>query len=167
MTTKTNRNFGLSTGEVKALQEQHAADQKFPNPYHQGCYHFIVAALVNLGIDQPHPFQAVYSRFQKEAGRQWFKDWAGREGRTETAKDARGRFVQNLKVLQRTKDYGKKLLEVGRRVLKSKGVVIDLSHGTDGALMVALNSNSNKPQKAGRAKKAAVTPGQVGTVGET
>ena len=50
----------------------------------------------------------------------------------ETGKDADARFLQNLSVLQRTKDYGRKLLEVGHYC---EGVVFDaqgrgyLSHG--------------------------------------
>jgi hypothetical protein len=66
------------------------------------------------------------------AGREWYSAWAKREKRNkETGQDAAGRFVQNLRVLQRTKDFGRKLLEVGK-VMGTKGAVIDLSRDAKG-----------------------------------
>jgi len=154
MTTKnTERTFELSPAQTKTLQAEYVESQKFPNPYQKGCYRFIVSALTSLGVNKSHNLDAVYQRFQQEAGAEWFRVWANREGRNEkTAKDALGRFIQNLKVLQRAKDYGLKLLQVGRRILKTKGGVVDLSHSGDGGLTVVLNTNSNRPTIAGRAK---------------
>jgi hypothetical protein len=39
---------------------------------------------------------------------------------------------------------------VGRRVLKTKGAVIDLARDRRGAILVALNTSAAKPAKAGR-----------------
>ncbi len=154
-----SRSFSLANGEIKSLSEQYASDKAFPNPYRSGAYHYAIAALVSLGVNKPHPVAKVHEAFRKAAGNDWYGEWARKDSRNEkTGKDAYGRFIQNLKVLQRTKDYGQKLLAVGKRVLKTKGAVIDLSRDGKGGILVSLNSNSAKPSKAGRAEKASRKP---------
>src|SRR5688500_3329862 len=138
-----SRSFDLSNGDIKALAEQSAHDKAFPNPYRSGAYRFTVDALVALGVNKPRPLAAVHEAFRKAAGDEWYADWARKENRNDkTGKDADGRFLQNLRVLQRTKDYGLKLLQVGRRILKSKGCVIDLTRDSKGGLLVTLNTDS-------------------------
>ena len=150
----TSRSFGLSTADLKALQEQHAKTKKFPNPYRTGVYGFTVDALVSLGINKRHPISKVHEAFKRVAGNEWYAAWADKERRNEkTGKDADGRFLQNLKVLQRIKDYGLKLLQVGRRVLKTKGAVIDLTRDRSGGILVCLNTKSDKPTKLGRTEQ--------------
>src|SRR5687767_8251674 len=121
------RNFGLSPEDVKELQAEHAETKRVPNPYRTGGYKFTVAALIALGADKPHPLPKVYKAFREAAGDEWFEKWASKSPRNaETGKDAEGRFMQNILTLQRTADYGLRLHQVGTKVLKTKGVVIDL-----------------------------------------
>lgn len=149
---KSERSYGLSADEVKQLAEEFKAKKKLPNPHRTGNYRFIIAALVTLGANKRHSLAKVQEAFRKAAGEDWYKEWLKKEPRNETtAKDAHGRFVQNVRVLQRTSDYGRRLLDVGRRVMKTKGAVIDLTRDNKGNLFVTLNTNSATPQKPGRA----------------
>ena len=153
--TTTEHNYGLDAEDVKALAAEYAASKKIPNPNNKGCYRFIIAALTNLGMNKPHPLAEVYERFQKEAGSEWFKAWKSKEKRNaEKGKDANGRFLQNIQVLQRVKDYGLRLLQVGTKVMKTKGCVIDLTREAKGGLLVTLNTDSPKPLKPARDNKA-------------
>lgn len=148
---KAERSYGLSSDEVKQLTEEYKTTKKFPNPHRTGAYKFTIDALVVLGVNKPHPIAKAHQAFRKAAGNDWYSDWASKEPRNkETAKNVDGRFQQNLQVLQRTNDYGRRLLEVGRKVLKSKGAVIDLARDDRGNLLVTLNTNSATPQKPGR-----------------
>jgi hypothetical protein len=149
-----SRSFDLSHAEIKALAEQHAKDKAFPVPYRTGAYRHILIGIAALGVNKPHPLAKVHEAFKRAAGAEWYGEWARKENRNDkTGKDADGRFLQNLKVLQRTKDYGRKLLQVGRRILKTKGCVIDLSRDGKGGILVCLNTRSDKPQKAGKASQ--------------
>lgn len=148
---KAERSYGLSSDEVKQLTEEYKQTRKLPNPHRSGAYAHTISALVSLGINKSHPIGKVHQAFKRAAGEEWYRAWASKEPRNKaTAKDADGRFLQNLQVLQRTGDYGRRLLEVGRRVMKTKGAVIDLSRNDKGNLFVMLNTNSANPQKAGR-----------------
>ena len=151
MAAKSKRSFGLSSADVAELKAEFQKSKHLPNPYRSGAYGFSVEALVALGANKPHPLAKVHAAFKKAAGVEWYSAWAKREKRNaETGQDAAGRFVQNLRVLQRTKDFGRKLLEVGKKVMGSKGAVIDISRDPKGELLVALNTNSNSPIKPGR-----------------
>jgi len=78
----------------------------------------------------------------------------GKESRNdETGKDHNERFLQNLKVLQRVRDYGLSCLRLGRRSC-DKGCVIDLTR--NGEILVSLNTNSDSPKQLGRAKDVEV-----------
>ena len=163
--TDPSRSFGLSTADTRALQERYAKMKKFPNPYRTGVYGFTVDALVSLGVNKRHPISKVHEAFKRVAGNEWYADWAAKERRNEeTGKDADGRFLQNLKVLQRTKDYGLKLLQVGTKILKTKGCVIDIVRDNKRGLLIRLNTRSAKPIKAGRSepvKPVAATAGKT------
>lgn len=150
-TKKGERSYGLSTEEVKQLTEEYKATKKFPNPHRAGAYAYTVAALVNLGVNKPHSLTKVHEAFKKAAGNDWYRAWANKEARSEaTGKNAAERFLQNIRVLQRTRDYARRLLEVGRRVMRTKGCVIDLTRDKQGNLLVTLNTNSSTPQKPDR-----------------
>jgi hypothetical protein len=152
-----SRSFDLSNEEIKTLAEQYAKDKEFPNPYRAGAYHHTITAIVKLGVNKPHPVAKVHEAFKRVAGAEWYGEWAKKESRNDkTGKDADGRFLQNLKVLQRTKDYGRKLLQAGRRILKTKGCVIDLARDARVGILVSLNTRSEKPQKLGRANSKEV-----------
>ena len=148
------RSFGLTAEEVAELSQEYRKTKKLPNPHRAGSYHNIVATLVKLGVNKFHPILSVWRTFKTVSDPDWFKAWEGKEARDEeTGKDAEARFLQNLTVLQRTRDYGRRLLEVGTKVLRSKGAVIDLRHDDKGGLLVRLSTNSSEPMKAGRAAK--------------
>lgn len=123
---------------------------KFENPYRHGAYNATVAALLAMGMNRPHKFSAFTEKFKKvwsKADAEGYRTFANKPARNEaTAKDLDGRILQNCRVLQRTKDYGKPLLKAG--------AVIDLTRDDNGSLMIALNTRSKKPLKPGRAAKA-------------
>ena len=150
-----NRSFGLSEKEVEALKAEYAETKRLPNPHRAGAYKFTIDALLALGTDEYHPLEKVRAAFRKAAGDEWYDGWANKEMRSgTTGKDADARFLQNLGVLQRSRDYGLRLLQVGQQVMGTKGAVIDLTRDGDGGLLVRLNTDSAEPRKAGRAAKA-------------
>lgn len=152
---KQKRSFGLSSEDVAELTAEFEATKTLPNPYRSGAYAHAVSALVTLGTNTPHSFAKVHQAFKRAAGAEWYAAWTSQEKRNEeTGLDADGRLVQNLRVLQRTADYGLKLLEVGQKVMGTKGVVIDLSRDDKGRLLVALNTRSDAPVKPGRPERA-------------
>jgi hypothetical protein len=156
---KQERSFGLSPEHVTELTAEFAKTKVMPNPYRSGAYGFTIAALLSLGVNKPHPLPKVHAAFRKAAGADWYAEWEKTAKRDkETGLDADGRFLQNLRVLQRTSDYALKLLQVGREVLKSKGAVIDLSRDAKGGLLVALNTDSDSPVKPGRSVAARIDP---------
>src|SRR5688500_3233804 len=104
------RSFGLSAADIKELTEQYKASKRIPNPYRSGAYRFAIDGLLSLGVNKLHPLAKVHEAFRKAAGDEWYKAWTSKEKRNaEAGLDADERFVQNLRVLQRTKDYGRKL----------------------------------------------------------
>lgn len=152
---KSERSYGLSAEEIKQLAEEYRATKTFPNPHRMGAYKFAIDGLVALGVNKQHRIAKVHQAFRRAAGEEWYKAWASKEPRNkETGKDVDGRLLQNLQVLQRTKDYGRRLLDTGRRVLRSKGAVIDLTRDSNGEIMVVLNTKSGTPQKVGRIARA-------------
>ena len=156
---KQERSFGLSPEHVTELTAEFEKTKTLPNPYRSGAYAHAIAALVNLGVNKPHPLAKVQAAFKKAAGDDWYSEWSEAKKRNkETGLDADGRFLQNLRVLQRTADYALKLLQVGREVLKSKGAVIDLTRDAKGGLLVSLNTDSDSPLKPGRSVAAKIAP---------
>jgi hypothetical protein len=121
-----------------------AETRRFPNPHRDGCYGYSIEALVTLGVNEWHSLSSMYRTFKRVAGSDWFTWWCEREPRNEYGKDATGRFLDNLWILQRTGNYGRKLLEVGTKVLGTEGCVIDFARDRKG-LRVRLNTNSSKP----------------------
>jgi hypothetical protein len=151
---QSDRMYGLSTKDVALLKNEYATSNTMPNPYKNGAYKFTVAGLLVLGANEFHPLARVRAAFAKASGKDWFDAWASKELRSKQGKDADGRFVQNLRVLQRTADYAKRLLETGKKVLKSKGAVIDLQRDQTGELLVRLNLDSAVPMKPNRTRKS-------------
>jgi len=153
---KQERSFGLSPEHVTELTAEFEKTKVMPNPYRSGAYGFTIAALLSLGVNKPHPIAKVHAQFKKAAGQEWYSAWSTAKKRNaETGKDADARFLQNLSVLQRTADYGRKLLEMGK-VIGTKGVVIDLSRDAKGGLLVSLNTDSDAPVKPGRSVAARI-----------
>jgi hypothetical protein len=146
---------GMAHCEIRGVDKAYAVDcqrrflfakrtnqMKIENPYRKGAYHFTVATLLDMGVNKKHKFQAFAARLAKVWGKadaEGWKAFESREARNEnTGKDLSGRILQNCRVLQRTKDYGRPLLRAG--------AVIDLTRSDTGDLMICLNTKSKKPQ---------------------
>lgn len=180
------RKHHLGTAEVDQLQAALRDGDKFPNPHNRGNYFYIVEALKQLGLDSRHSFARVKDRVRELMSDKDTRQDDGKGNVTtawqrfihkearndETGRDIDGRLLQNIEVLQRIggmNPYGLKIMEVGTKVLKSKGAVIDLTK-TGEELYVALNTdsatpinerkrvrktvNTGTPAKATKAKKA-------------
>lgn len=155
-TKKPERHFGLSPEEVTDLKAKFNQSKALPNPHRDGAYKFTIEALLALGANQPHPIAKVHEAYKKAAGEEWYKTWASKK----SDHDADARFLQNVGVLQRTADYGRRLLEVGQKVMGTKGAVIDLTRDDKGVLLVSLNTDSDTPLKPGRAPKVGAVASQ-------
>jgi hypothetical protein len=177
------RKFHLSTGEVDQLRAEKRDGAKMPNPHNRGSYFYIIEALAALGLDRKHKWSALVGKVRelmsdpetrREIDGKKVTDWQRfihKDPATkneENARDAEGRILQNCEVLQRVNldsntPYGLKLLQVGQKVLKTKGCVIDLFKSNDGEISVMLNTNSATPvnelkrRRTGDASKATKT----------
>lgn len=154
------RKFHLNTAQLDQKRTEYQASNEIPNPFNKGSYHFIVEALKSLGLDVSVPYGAFQTKVRllmsapgtrkgdgDEAKTAWerFRD---KETRNEdTGKDVYDRLEQNVRVLQRfggVTPYGLKLNEVGQRVCRFKGLVIDLLKGDEGK-MIRLNTQASRP----------------------
>lgn len=170
------RRFHLLPGEIKEMRHEfEAAGQgAVPNPY-RGVYGAIVESLLTLGVNEVHDFPTVKVEVQsilsdaktrKGEGAKTSTAWerfAGKEARNgQTGKDVDGRLLQNAEVLQRLSGmtpYGLKLLQVGREVLKTKGMVIDVLDLGGGKAGLRLNTDSATPVNE-RPRGHAVAPAE-------
>jgi hypothetical protein len=156
------RKFHLTSDQLAKLRTAHKATGAFPNPHSNGFYRSIVAALVDLGADKEHADAKVLERIKEimsdkstireDDGKKTtaWQRWSKKESVNEdTGKDVEGRYEQNVRVLQRltgNTPYGLKLLQVGKSILGTKGVVIDvLVTEASGARYLRLNTDSSKP----------------------
>jgi hypothetical protein len=167
---KHERSFGLSQQDIGELTAEFEKTKTLPNPYRRGSYWYIIEACKSLGLNKKHPLKQVIAKIRElmsdketkgaEGKTDWqrFRDKAPATDQEDVALDAEDRIVQNMAVLQRVNltsntPYGLKLLEVGRKVMRSKGAVIDMTRDGKGALLIALNIDSDTPSKPGRAEK--------------
>ncbi len=175
------RGFGLSGRDIERLKaevEQRGAGKRMyvPNPHNKGVYHFFIEAMKSLGANRRHSAPVVIGRFREltttpdtrdESGKTLWQRWTkGDEGTGHW----RTRFARNTEVLQRVPrpgvvnntPYGLRLLEVGTKVLGTKGVVVDIVKDRDGERAYRLNTDSNIPvnefrTRRGTSRKAKVT----------
>lgn len=174
------RRFHLVTDKMDEARKLYEETKEIPVPFNRGSYFYIVKALIDLGVDQAHKYAAFKTRVRElmsasdtkqtdDKGNEttaWerFRD---REARNDNGQDVDGRLYTNVTVLQRFggfTPYGLKLLEVGKKVMKTKGLVIDVLK-VDGEKMIRLNTDSAKPVnewKGKRGRKAGV-PNKVKT----
>jgi hypothetical protein len=100
----------------------------------------LIEAAASLGANKWHPFPAIQHRVESLMGDAW-EAFASKPARNAaTGKDVAGRLLQSLMVLQRVRDYGKKLAQMGAVIdLKRKGEIV----------LVRLNTRSTKlkPEK--------------------
>lgn len=160
------RGFSLSDRDVarlKAEVQEHGSGKRthVPNPHNKGVYHFIIETLKALGINRTHPAAIVTAKFREltntpesrdAKGATFWKRWTKGD---ESASPWKERFAQNVEVLQRVPragattanntPYGRRLLEVGTKVLGTRGVVIDILRDRDGLRKYRLNTDSDSP----------------------
>jgi hypothetical protein len=155
----SQRNYGLSPEQIEELRAAYRQTKQLPNPYNRGPYFYFIEALKQLGISKAHPYVKVKEKMRKIMSDTETKDAKGATAwdrffhKAGCERDPDGRIIQNAQVLQRTKDYGLKLLQLGK-VVGSKGVVIDIQrNGND--FTYKLNTNSNTPMKPSRQKAKA------------
>jgi hypothetical protein len=124
---KVPRCYHLSKEDLLSLQKRIQDSGKFISPYGSGrLYTYIIESLVSLGVNESHPFSAVFAKFKElascetsknETGKTMWERFTGRSPRNaETAKDPLARIMQNIQVMQRLggKDpYGFKLAQLG------------------------------------------------------
>lgn len=153
------RNYAINEKAMDKLAIQFKRTGILPNPYNRGSYHFIIESLKALGANQSHSFEAMKLKARELMGEnRWraFRDRDRKRGRMmyvpDPECDADRRLHYNCQVLQRN-DYGRKLLQVGQQIMKTRGCVIDCTRSSDG-IRYALNTDSAKPLRAGRPARA-------------
>jgi hypothetical protein len=157
------RNHGLHAETLEKLIEQFNGSKTIPNPYSPGPYFYFIEALKDLGVDKMHRFIVVRDRMQelmsvsdpRIAGKNEWERFVLKVG---VATDHNGRIIRNAEVLQRVNDYGLKLLLVGRKVLKTSGLVVDILKGEGGSPLYRLNTDSAVPINEFRQTRGRKTP---------
>lgn len=140
--------------------------------YNKGNYHYIIAALFAMGVDEQHPKSRVFNKMKtlmsaedtKDAdGKTAFERFENKDPRSDGGLDVDGRFDQNIVVLQRLtglSPYGYKLLQVLQEVGGKKGGVIDVLVAETGTEYLRLNTKSaspiNQTKKRGMGSPAAI-----------
>jgi hypothetical protein len=159
--TQNRRNYALRAERFRMLQGVFAKDKTVPNPYNRGCYHFIIESLKALGVNNKHNMDALRRKAQELMGPDRWRAFANRERQglrmwqvEDVEADIRARLHCNCRVLQRTKDYGLKLLQVGQQILRSRGCVIDILFEGNQTIY-RLNTRSDMPQYEGPRWRAA------------
>jgi hypothetical protein len=136
-------NFHIEADLLKTLKQEWDKKKVFPNPYRRpGGYGCSIAALIDLGVDKWHSFDAFVKAFEHAADAEWLKAFKAKSGTL----DYHGRLNQNLLTLQRVNDYGFKLFQAGKDVLGTKGMVVDMKQGDKG-VEVRLSTASDEPVK--------------------
>lgn len=156
------RRFHLSPDAIEQLKTEFKETKRFPNPHNKGFYHYLVEALVTMGVNEEHFQSRVMAKVQslmsddstiQGEGKSKTTAWErfdDKDSRNEkTGKDTEGRFEQNVIVLQRLSGftpYGRKILDVGQKVMGQPGGVIDLLvNEKSGIRSLRLNLKSATP----------------------
>jgi hypothetical protein len=152
------RKFHLSADEIDVLKAEYKETKRIPNPHAMGFYHFLVEALIDLGVNEQHSLGNVLRKVERlmsdestldENKHTAWERFESRKPRTTGGKDVQGRAEQNIEVLQRLSGltpYGRKLLDVGQKVLGTSGMVIDILKAPDSdTKYVRLNTRSARP----------------------
>lgn len=152
------RKFHISADEVTVLKQQMKDGDVLPNPHNRGFWHYFIETMKRLGLNRNHSAAIVINKFQERTreadtkdaeGKTFWVRWSKKDGRnTETEKDWHGKFEQNVEVLQRLgglTPYGLRLMEVGQKVLGTKGACINIINGSGGTVMYRLDTNSDRP----------------------
>ena len=161
------RNFHLTDDEILVLRERQKQGDMLPNPHTKGFFHCAIEALKLLGMNRRHPFGVFKSTVQELMSRdetKWADGTTGWQRFCNPAKPAKERqpripidqqLLKNIEVLQRVNTqkiiapYGLKLLQVGQKVLGTKGCVINI-FVENGELFIELNTDSDIPLNPNR-----------------
>lgn len=162
------RRHHLPDTKMEALREEFNETGELPNPYRMGLYFYSVEALKALGANEWHSIAQHRRRMQQMMSRKdtvrddELTDWdrfVQKENRNEkTGRDPIARHTDNLLVLQRlsgANPYGYKLVQVGKEILGSRGMTIDLRQNDSGTVEVRLNTDSDDPHKLPARKRGA------------
>jgi hypothetical protein len=176
------RRMHLTGKKLKALRETWESagspESSPPNPHtsQSSLYRYLVQSLIELGVNKAHAFADMKAEMKRlmslaetkqgegdKATTAWER-FVGKESHAddeEKALDVNGRIHQNAEVLQRLTGftpYGIKLVQVGKEILGSKGMVIDiLQKIVEGrpTKFYRLNTDSSEPiNEWRRAKKS-------------
>ena len=154
----------LTDDEILVLRQRLKQGDRLPNPHPKGFFHWAIEALKLLGLNRRHPFGAFKSMVQELMSRDETKRADGTTGWQrfcDTAEERQPRISidqhlrENIEVLQRVNTrntialYGLKLLQVGQKVLGTKGCVIHI-FAENGELFIELNTNSDIPLNPNR-----------------
>lgn len=179
---KIPRRYHLQADEIVALRNQMQEAGKFISPYGTGrIYTYIIESLVALGAGKAHDFNLVYDKFKELAssektrnslGKTLWDRFADKEVRNiETGRDAMGKFMQNLEVLQRLggdHPYAFKLAQVGACIDiltdQNQQVMVQLRTGiADGDIVKPVNTNRrrNYTKTVDSVSAGMIIPGQA------
>jgi len=152
------RNYILLDGAVTELKVRFDAGDVVPNPFNRSVVFYIFESLKALGVNRNHNLVRVLDKFKEltsvketkdESDKTFWQRWKNKEQRTENGRDYLGRFEQVLSVNQRLGGFnapGRKLIDLGTKVLGTAGVTFDIVYGKNGKdVMVRLNTNSDTP----------------------
>jgi hypothetical protein len=174
------RGYHLSEDKVAKLAERFNEGGKdlviLADSYNRGNYHYIILALLSLGVDEQHSKAKVFAKVKSLMSRESTKDedgatdWDRFEGKdprsAESGLDVDGRLDQNVSVLQRVNTdtsaspYGYKLLQVMQEIAGKTGGVIDILVGDRSVEYLRLNTKSvtpiNQTKKRGMGSPSAI-----------
>ena len=145
--------------DAMGLAVEHAQSHQIPNPFNRGIHYYFIEALKILGSNEAHEFSAVRDQIRRlmsavvPKGADQTTDWERFAFKPGVALDSNGRIMLQAEQLQRVKDAGRKLLEVGQEVLGSQGVVVDILRDEHGSPLYRLNTDSAHPVNEFRRKR--------------
>lgn len=148
-----HRNYDLRDRIVERMKLDYSTYGGVPNPQRLGCYYFIIESLKALGTNEQHSLHTLRAKVEELMGPERWSTFCKKRRRRlsnmhvcDTPPDVDAKLHCNCRVLQRTKDYGKKLLQVGHKVLASRGCVIDIIWNRDEErYYYRLNTDSETP----------------------
>lgn len=153
------RKYHLTDDEVTAFKAELTAGDALPNPNNKGVQRYAIEALKGLGLNRNHSWTRFTEKFKElasavetknKAGKTFWQVFKAKEPRNPaTGLNWEGRLEQTLEVMQRLggkHPYGRKLIDIGQKVLGTNGVTIDIVYGSTGEMMVHLNTNSDTPR---------------------
>jgi len=186
------RKFHLNAKQIENLKAKFEETKDIvilADAYNHGSYHYLVKALLTMGVDESHSKARVFQKMRtlmsdastvqgegKDATTAWER-FEAKEPRGENPLDVDGRLNQNVEVMQRITGrtpYAWKLRQVFQEILGKTGGVIDVLVKESGTEFLRLNTRSDTPvnqskvrgmgsSAAIKAEKAAQKAAKAGT----